>query len=115
MLYSAAGNSADEHWYNRGIIGWDFEVGADVYNPETKRFQAVGFQPAFAEGHEEAMEFAAGQIGILEVASAFADDKKQPEVEAEGDRARPTRRPRSPSRSTSPPTSTTRWTAAGRR
>ncbi|MGW0589415.1 M14 family zinc carboxypeptidase [Streptosporangium sp. NPDC002607] len=81
VLYSAAGNSADEHWYNRGIIGWDFEVGADVYNPETKRFQAVGFQPPFEEGHEEAMEFAAGQIGILEVARSFSDDNKQPKSE----------------------------------
>ncbi|MEV4379266.1 M14 family metallopeptidase [Streptosporangium sp. NPDC049644] len=81
VLYSAAGNSADEHWFNRGIIGWDFEVGADVYNPETKRFQAVGFQPPFEEGHEEAMEFAAGQIGILEVARSFSGDKKQPKSE----------------------------------
>ncbi|SDZ32836.1 Chitobiase/beta-hexosaminidase C-terminal domain-containing protein [Micromonospora pattaloongensis] len=78
VLYSAAGNSADEHWYNRGIIGWDFEVGADVYDPATKRFQAVGFQPPFAEGHEEAMEFASGQIAILEVAQAFAADKQRP-------------------------------------
>ncbi|SCL45764.1 Chitobiase/beta-hexosaminidase C-terminal domain-containing protein [Micromonospora eburnea] len=78
VLYSAAGNSADEHWYNRGIIGWDFEVGADVYNPATKRFTAVGFQPPFAEGHEEAMEFANGNIGILEVARAYATDKIQP-------------------------------------
>ncbi|MEV1290374.1 M14 family zinc carboxypeptidase [Micromonospora sp. NPDC049679] len=79
VLYSAAGNSADEHWYNRGIIGWDFEVGADVYDPATKRFQAVGFQPPFAEGHEEAMEFASGQVAILEVAQAFAADKQRPE------------------------------------
>ncbi|WP_405149910.1 M14 family metallopeptidase [Sphaerisporangium sp. NBC_01403] len=78
VLYSAAGNSADEHWFNRGIIGWDFEVGADVYNPTTKRFDAVGFQPTFDEGHEEAMEFASGQIAILEVARAFADDKQNP-------------------------------------
>ncbi|WP_433366243.1 M14 family metallopeptidase [Streptosporangium sp. CA-115845] len=81
VLYSAAGNSADEHWYNRGIIGWDFEVGADVYHPETKRFQAVGFQPPFEEGHEEAMEFAAGQIGILEIARSFSDDNRQPRSE----------------------------------
>ncbi|MFJ8577319.1 M14 family zinc carboxypeptidase [Micromonospora sp. NPDC093277] len=80
VLYSAAGNSADEHWYNRGIIGWDFEVGADVYNPTTKRFTAVGFQPSFAEGHEEAMEFANGNIGILEVARAYATDKIQPKT-----------------------------------
>ncbi|WP_248965141.1 hypothetical protein [Sphaerisporangium perillae] len=52
MLYSAAGNSADEHWFNRGIIGWDFEVGADVYDQATGQFQAAGFQPPFAEGHE---------------------------------------------------------------
>ncbi|MEV0154910.1 M14 family zinc carboxypeptidase [Micromonospora sp. NPDC050686] len=78
VLYSAAGNSADEHWYNRGIIGWDFEVGADIYNPTTKRFTAVGFQPPFAEGHEEAMEFANGNIAILEVARAYATDKIQP-------------------------------------
>ncbi|MFF3664908.1 M14 family metallopeptidase [Microtetraspora malaysiensis] len=81
VLYSAAGNSADEHWYNRGIIGWDFEVGADVYNPATKRFQAVGFQPAFGEGHEEAMEFSSGQVAILEVARGYANDHKQPSSE----------------------------------
>jgi hypothetical protein len=34
VLYSAAGNSADEHWYNRGIFGWDFEVGADLWDPQ---------------------------------------------------------------------------------
>jgi hypothetical protein len=78
VLYSAAGNSADEHWYNRGIIGWDFEVGADKYDPATGDFNAVGFQPDFAEGHEEAMEFANGQIGILEVALAYSKDKTPP-------------------------------------
>ncbi|HET7800012.1 MAG TPA: M14 family metallopeptidase [Humibacillus xanthopallidus] len=78
VLYSAAGNSADELWYNHGIIGWDFEVGADVWNPTAKRFEAVGFQPPFAEGHEEAMEFAGGQIGILEVALAHESDSKPP-------------------------------------
>jgi hypothetical protein len=80
VLYSAAGNSADEHWYNRGIIGWDFEVGADIYNPATGRFDGVGFQPPFSEGHEEAMEFANGNIGILEVARAYATDKIQPKT-----------------------------------
>ncbi|MGV9771862.1 M14 family zinc carboxypeptidase [Streptosporangium sp. NPDC003464] len=78
VLYSAAGNSADEHWYGRGVIGWDFEVGADLYDPATKQFRAVGFQPDFAEGHEEAMEFASGQIGILEIARAFAGDRDRP-------------------------------------
>ena len=27
VLYSAAGNSADEHWYRRGVIAYSFEVG----------------------------------------------------------------------------------------
>jgi hypothetical protein len=83
VLYSAAGNSADEHWFNRGIIGWDFEVGADVYNATTKQFEPVGFQPDFAEGHEEAMEFANGQIAILEVARSFSDDRDRPKSKLE--------------------------------
>ncbi|GAB3134413.1 M14 family metallopeptidase [Microbispora hainanensis] len=79
VLYSAAGNSADEFWYNKGIIGWDFEVGADVYDPATNRYTSVGFQPPFDEGHEEAMEFSNGQIGILEVAQSYEKDKQKPE------------------------------------
>ncbi len=78
VLYSAAGNSADEHWYNRGIIGWDFEVGADLWDAERGRWVGVGFQPPFSEGHEEAMEFASGQIGILEVARAYEKDRLGP-------------------------------------
>ncbi|WP_169947980.1 M14 family metallopeptidase [Microbispora sp. H11081] len=78
VLYSAAGNSADEFWYNKGIIGWDFEVGADIYDQATKQYRAVGFQPPFEEGHEEAMEFSNGQIGILEVARAYDKDKQRP-------------------------------------
>ena len=31
VLYSAAGNSADEHWYNRGVIAYSFETGADRF------------------------------------------------------------------------------------
>ena len=46
VLYSAAGNSADEAYYNHGIIGYDFEIGA------TKRLAdgttaSPGFQPPF--------------------------------------------------------------------
>lgn len=78
VLYSAAGNSSDDHWYNHGIIGWDFEVGADRYDPQTGQFNGVGFQPPFAEGHEEAMEFANGQVAILEAALAYAKDREPP-------------------------------------
>src|SRR4029453_8119969 len=31
VLYSAAGNRADEHWYNRGVIAYSFETGADRF------------------------------------------------------------------------------------
>ena len=31
VLYSAAGNSADEHWYRRNVIAYSFETGADRY------------------------------------------------------------------------------------
>jgi hypothetical protein len=31
VLYSAAGNSADEAYYSHGIIGYDFEVGVDRF------------------------------------------------------------------------------------
>ncbi len=29
VLYSAAGNSADDMWYRKGIISYSFETGAD--------------------------------------------------------------------------------------
>ena len=31
MIYSAAGTSADEHYYNKDIYAWNFEVGAPRY------------------------------------------------------------------------------------
>src|SRR4051812_5949616 len=51
VLYSAAGNSADELWYGLGVYGWDFEVGNSVWNAQTKQWEDVGFQPPFDEGH----------------------------------------------------------------
>ncbi|NRQ39936.1 peptidase M14 [Nonomuraea sp. NN258] len=73
VLYSAAGNSADELWYDFGIFGWDFEVGADLWNPETQAWEGVGFQPPFSEGHEEAMEFASGLISLIGVAADYRE------------------------------------------
>jgi hypothetical protein len=78
VLYSAAGNSADEVWYNKGIYGWDFEVGADKWDAAAQRWRAVGFQPDFAEGFDEAMEFSNGLIGMLEVARAYELDDVAP-------------------------------------
>ncbi|WP_199564937.1 M14 family zinc carboxypeptidase [Spongiactinospora rosea] len=71
VLYSAAGNSADELWYDFGIFGWDFEVGNDIYDAATGRWQPVGFQPPFEEGHAEAMEFASGLISLIGVAADY--------------------------------------------
>ncbi|MFW5899379.1 MAG: M14 family metallopeptidase, partial [Jiangellaceae bacterium] len=81
VLYSAAGNSADEHWYNQGIFGWDFEVGADLWDPEDGDWNPVGFQPPFEEGFEEAMEFSNGLIGLFEVARAYGSDVKPPKTD----------------------------------
>ncbi|MFI7135253.1 M14 family metallopeptidase [Nonomuraea sp. NPDC050153] len=73
VLYSAAGNSADELWYDHGVYGWDFEVGADLWDPGTRRWQSVGFQPPFAEGHAEALEFASGLISLVGIAADFRE------------------------------------------
>jgi hypothetical protein len=78
VLYSAAGNSADFLWYEKGIYAWNFEVGADLWNKETQRWELVGFQPPFEEGHEEAMEFSNGLLGLIEVAYDYSKDNRAP-------------------------------------
>jgi Zinc carboxypeptidase/Chitobiase/beta-hexosaminidase C-terminal domain len=160
VLYSAGGNSADEHWYNRGVIAYSFETGADRYadtvlnaaaavgatgvrlanrngfdtgdkitfekgtpneevavvasvsaqnppspapnvtlaQPLTKAHAAgtavaggttqsgVGFQPPYAtEGKFEALEFAAGNYGLLESAFQYSRDDKPPVVRMTGE------------------------------
>jgi hypothetical protein len=93
VLYSAAGNSADEAYYSHGIIGYDFEIGATHYN-DTGSGPATcnpGQQPPFGtttnqcllnEGFHEAMEFASGNFGLLEEALEYANDTTAPNVEA---------------------------------
>ena len=165
VLYSAAGNSADEHWYNRGVIAYSFETGADRFvdqttlsvasaagatgirsgnrnmfsagekvdvdagtaergdadgrlgrrrrtrpartrtcsspSPRSSRTRSerscgagslqsgVGFQPDYeTEGKFEALEFAAGNYGLLESAFEYAKDDKGPEVVMTGPRRR---------------------------
>ena len=94
VLYSAAGNSADDMYYRKGIIGYSFEAGAQriTVNPTTgaitrteRRLPAVLRRPRHQrrpglvlrhrcanpttllvnEGHDEAMEFAEGNLGLI--------------------------------------------------
>lgn len=66
VLYSAAGNSADDHWYENGVFGWDFEVGNAFIPPEP-------------EALEQAMEFANGNMELLRVALDYERDRQPPE------------------------------------
>jgi hypothetical protein len=159
VLYSAAGNSADEHYYRRDVIAYSFETGADRYvntslsvasdvgatgiraanrngydtgdqivvdagtaNAEVRTVasvvnpnppspaanvllteplslahpvgavlgggtlqQGVGFQPDYSiEGKHEALEFAAGNYGLLESAFEYARDRTPPQVRMTG-------------------------------
>jgi Zinc carboxypeptidase/Chitobiase/beta-hexosaminidase C-terminal domain len=159
VLYSAAGNSADDHFYRRGMIAYSFETGADRFvdtslsaasevgatavrlanrngfapgdritidkgtaNEEVRTVtavapqnppspqpnvtldaalqfahaagavvgggvtqQGVGFQPDYAtEGKFEALEFAAGNYGLLEEALEFSRDNDPPRVRMTG-------------------------------
>lgn len=72
VLYSAAGNSADELYYELGIDAWDFEIGNDRWNDTTQEWEGVGFQPAWDEAHAEAMEYAGGLTELVRVADDAA-------------------------------------------
>jgi hypothetical protein len=69
VLYSAAGNSADNAYYVHGIIGYDFEIGNSQ-------------QPPIAEGKAQANEFANGNYGLLRSAYEYANDTAAPVVDA---------------------------------
>ncbi len=97
VLYSAAGNSADEAYYNYGIIGYDFEIGDVHYykNPTTGAESTCnpGQQPPFGdstndcldnEGFNEAMEFSDGNYGLLQSALDYQNDVTPPVVTATG-------------------------------
>ncbi|MFN3979205.1 MAG: M14 family zinc carboxypeptidase [Caldilinea sp.] len=84
VLYSAAGNSADDNWYRKDIIAYSFEAGADRFVSTSTGTQqtAVGFQPNYAnEGKFEALEFASGNYGLLETALQYAFDNEPPIAE----------------------------------
>ena len=121
VLYSAAGNSADDQWYRKGIISYSFETGADrfITNPTTGAVSQIetGFQPCFAgvgtrrrqsaqrqhaancnanlinEGRDQAMEFAAGNFGMVESAYDYAKDTTAPSTSIEYSAAQTSGRP----------------------
>ncbi|MFG1870836.1 M14 family zinc carboxypeptidase [Micromonospora arborensis] len=72
VLYSAAGNSADQLYYELGIFAWDFEVGNDRWNAATSEWEGVGFQPPFDEAHGESQEYAGGLVEMVRVARDYA-------------------------------------------
>ena len=85
VLYSAAGNSADEQYYRKGIISYSFEAGSRIFavNQQTGEITRTdvagggfeGFRPPFeTEGRHEAFEFTDGNFGLLESALAYSRD-----------------------------------------
>ncbi|HET8896485.1 MAG TPA: M14 family metallopeptidase, partial [Protaetiibacter sp.] len=102
VLYSAAGNSADDQWYRKGIISYSFETGADRFTSTSTGTQQIitGFQPCFSgvgtgggtgscnanlvnEGRDQAMEFANGNYGMIESAYDYAMDTTAPSTSIE--------------------------------
>jgi hypothetical protein len=71
VLYSAAGNSADQLYYELGVFAWDFEIGNDRWNPQTGQWEGVGFQPPYDEAHGESQEYAGGLVELLRVAQEY--------------------------------------------
>ena len=98
VLYSAAGNSADDQYYRKGIIAYSFEAGSRIFavNQPTGEITRTdvagggfeGFRPPFEpEGRHEAFEFADGNYGLLESALAYARDATPPvvDIDSNGD------------------------------
>ncbi len=96
VLYSAAGNSADDQYYRKGIISYSFEAGSRIFavNQQTGEVTRTdvagggfeGFRPPFdTEGRHEAFEFTDGNFGLLESALAYSRDATPPVVNLDSD------------------------------
>ena len=87
VLYSAAGNSSDEAWYNKNIIAYDFECGVRLFSPTSTSNSGgdPGFTPNFAtEGRAEGQEFADGMYGLMSSALEYQNDTTAPVGRAVG-------------------------------
>jgi len=81
VLYSAAGNSSDEGWYNKNVIAYDFECGVRLFSPTSTNNSGndPGFTPNFAsEGRHEGQEFADGMYGLMSSALDYQNDTTPP-------------------------------------
>src|SRR5215208_8293565 len=80
VLYSAAGNSADEHWYNREVIAYSFETGADRFLSTTLSVAsaagATGIRAANRTG------FTAGDTIIVDAGTANEESRTVASVAA---------------------------------
>ena len=89
VLYSAAGNSADDQYYRKGIISYSFEAGSRIFAVDQQTGEITrtdvagggfeGFRPPFeSEGRHEAFEFTDGNFGLLESALQYSRDVTPP-------------------------------------
>ncbi|NHC45502.1 M14 family zinc carboxypeptidase [Motilibacter aurantiacus] len=76
VLYSAAGNSADYFWIEHGILAWAFETNGPRWDAANSRW-VNGANTV--DVTETAMEYANGQLGIVDVALSFQLDATAPE------------------------------------
>ena len=72
VLYSAAGNSADEHWYNRDVIAYSFETGADR-SSRTTRGGGDGRRTGHPDAERGGIVFLAGRHGAFGPGTANAE------------------------------------------
>jgi hypothetical protein len=86
VLYSAAGNSADEHWYNRDVIAYSFETGADIFGPTSLS------QPAAAGRRRSASPRGPGSTPATRSSSARARPRRRRSSSRWPRRTRRTRR-----------------------
>ena len=100
VLYSAAGNSADEHWYSRGVIAYSFETGADRFvehdavgglGGRSDRDQA-GEPDRLPAGRHDHVRHGHGERGDRDGRSRSpAANPAEPGTERDADRAAPVR------------------------
>ena len=135
VLYWAAGNSADDQWYRKGIISYSFETGADRFTSTStgtradhhrvpalllgrghrRRHRHLQREP-INEGRDQAMEFANGNYGMVESAYDYAMDttRRAPRSSTPPRRRAATRSTSGSTGTTRPRSSTTRPTAPRR-